>query len=170
MTLTVDDLAAHLELDATPTGPAGAEFARFLRAATQGVTRMTGMLDGVTATARVPAEWRERWLRLPYCRLASIDQVRDPSGAVVVPYRTDPLAGLVGLIVPAYGTWQVDCTGNPWPAELEVAALDWASHLYETQRIVAQAVPPSDDVGAPSFSLPNRVLELITPYRLDGVA
>jgi hypothetical protein len=169
MPLTTGDLAAHLELDAPPTGVAGVEFARFLTAAVQGVTKRTGWLDATQGTARVPTTWRERWLRLPFAHLASVDRVLDPSGAVVVPYLVDELAGLVEVTVPALGTWQVTCTGTPWPAELSVAALDWAGHLYETQRTTVSAVR-NDENPTPTFSVPNRVLELITPHLLPGMA
>jgi hypothetical protein len=46
--------------------------------------------------------------------------------------------------------------------------LEWASHLYETQREAARADP--DQQQSPSFALPNRVAELLAPYRMTGIA
>jgi hypothetical protein len=64
--------------------------------------------------------------------------------------------------------WSVVCTGKPWPAALATAALDWAAHLYDVQRVTTN--PADDDQPPPSFALPNRVEELLRPYRLAGVA
>jgi hypothetical protein len=165
--LTLGDLAAYLNRDTVPTGPDAVEVQRFLDAAVQGVTRRTGLLDGTTVTAAVTMGW-EVALLLPYRRLAAIGPVTDPYGNVVTPYHTDPLAGIVELIVPTLGVWTVQCTGSPWPAELSLAALEWASHLYQTQRAAMR--PTDDDTPLPSYAVPNRVAELLHPYRAPGIA
>lgn len=171
MPLTVDDFADHLNMDATPD-PGSRDYReldRALSAAIGEVIRMTGWVDDVPATALLSAFW-DRVLHVPYVRLTRIVAVRDPGGATVNPYRVDPLAGLVELAVPAApGVWAVDVIGSPWPDALTVAALDWAGHMYDTQRITTAAVSDADN-PAPSFALPNRVAELLTPYLLPGMS
>jgi hypothetical protein len=168
--LTIDDLAAHLNTSAAPASgtPERAEMQRALDTAVQGVTRRTGWIDGTAATAEVSLGW-ETVIRLPYARLASIGAVRDPAGIAVLPVRSDRLAGLVQVSAPSPGVWSVDCTGKPWPAELQSAALDWAAHVYEVQRLTLNPTT-EDDVALPSFALPNRVAEYLQPFLLPGVA
>jgi hypothetical protein len=168
------DLAAfadHLNMDAPPDEGSRdhTEMTRALDTAVGEVTRMTGWVDDAPATALITVWW-DRILHLPFARLSRIVAVRDVTGGTVIPYRVDPLAGLVELTVPAEpGVWQIDVVGSPWPAALTTAALDLAAHVYDTQRIAT--APVSDtDTPAPSFALPNRVLELITPYLLPGMA
>lgn len=171
MPLTLDDFADHLNMDATPT-PGSRDYReldRALSAAVGEVIRMTGWVDAVPATALLSAWW-DRVLHLPYVRLSAIVAIRDPGGAAVAPYRVDPLAGLIELAVPAEpGVWAVDVVGSPWPFALTIAALDWAGHLFDTQRITTAAVNDAD-TPPPSFALPNRVSELLTPYLLPGMS
>lgn len=168
MPITLDDLAAYLEMQATPTGPAGAILQRMLDAAVQGVTKRTGLLDATSATARVTLGW-EVMLLTPYRRLTSFGAVTDPYGVVTLPIRSDPFAGIIELPAPTLGTWSVVCTcTDPWPAELTSAALEWAGHLYQTQRMSQRSA--DDDTQPPSYAVPNRVAELIHPYRTPGIA
>jgi len=172
--LTVTDLANYLQAPVPAPGSQQAvEMQRALDTAVQEVTRATGMLDAVTVTALVALGRGDAALRLPYVRLASIGAVTDPGGVPVVPYNADPLTGVVDLLYVGWsltlGAWSVVCTGRPWPAALTSAALDWAGHLYDVQR--TRTVPVDDNTEpAPSFALPNRVEELLRPYRLAGVA
>jgi hypothetical protein len=174
--LTVADLADHINTTTPAAGSQGQrEMQRALDTAVQETTRRTGMLDGVTVTVAVTLDAGDRALRLPFVRLASIDAVVDPGGAAADVAGADPLAGVipVAYLVPAgsyglAGSWQVTCTGRPWPAALATSALDWAAHLYDVQRMTAR--PVDDDTPTPTFSLPNRVEELQRPYLLAGVA
>ncbi len=161
MPLTVEDLADHLNT----TAPAAntqqhREMTRALNTAVQETARRTGMLDATTVTVTVTDG------RLPYVRLASITAAVGAGGAVGDVTGADPLTGVLTGLAP--GTWQVTCTGKPWPAALEQSALDWAAHLYDVQR--ARVEPVDDDEPLPSFSLPNRVEELQRPYVLAGIA
>lgn len=174
MPLTLDDLADALNVDAAPdpaTRP-GREMRRALDTAVQEVTRATGILDAATVTARVSIDRRDNCVRLPYVRLAAVGAVTDPGGTVVAPWAVDALAGLVWVFPVGWytplGVWSVECTGNPWPAALTTAALEWAAHLYDTQR--TRTNPVDDDQPLASFALPNRVEELLRPYRLPGAA
>jgi hypothetical protein len=167
--LTVADVADHLN---APTPPESdrrrGEMQRALGTAVQELERMTGLLDGRTVTARVPAG-RTGVLQLPYVRLAAVGTVRNPYGDPVTPLLVDLDAGLVHVLVPTGGAWSVECTGTPWPSALESAALDWAAHIYETQRTTLN--PAADeDTALPSFALPNRVAQFAQPYLLPGMA
>jgi hypothetical protein len=170
--LTLVDLQQHLNMPALPPedDPRRGEMQRALDTATSEVTRMTGLLDATSATARIPTG-RGSVLSLPYVRLTSV-VVRDPGGAVTAPLFADLEAGVVdvGYAVLPGSSWSVDCTrDDPWPAALQTAALDWAAHVYDTQRTTLNPVA-DDDVALPSFALPNRVAEFLTPYRLPGIA
>lgn len=172
MPLTLVDLQQHLNMPDLPADgdPRRGELQRALDTATAEVTRMTGLLDATSATVRVPSG-RGRALSLPYVRLTSV-VVRDPGGWVTAPLFVDLEAGVVGVLSTGLpGTsWSVDCTRDePWPAALQTAALDWAAHVYDTQRTTLNPVA-DDDVALPSFALPNRVAEFLTPYRLPGIA
>jgi hypothetical protein len=169
--LTVDDFADHLNMDDPPAAGSTQrrEMQRALDAAVQEVTRATGMPDAQAVTVTVSASRGDRSLLLPYVRLASIGTVTGPDGFAVAPEAADVRAGIVELGAPTYGgTWSVVVTGTPWPAALVTAALDWATHLYDSQRTVTN--PVDDDEPTPTFALPNRVEELLRPYRLAGIA
>lgn len=172
MPLTVDDLAYHLNMPAPPAVGSRdrVELQRALDTAVQEVTRITGMPDATTTTVTVAAAPGDRVLLLPYVRVTSVGAVVDPGGVAVTPASVDARAGLVTLPTPSSGgTWTVQVTGGTWPAALNTAALDWATHMYDTQRTVTS--PVSDpDTPAPAFALPNRVEELLRPYRLAGIA
>ena len=123
--------------------------------------------------------WRYAGRRLPAVRDVSF--TIEPGERVLLlgasgAGKSTLLAGIVPLVylVPAgmYGlssSWSVVCTGKPWPAALATSALDWAAHLYDTQRARVRAVDDQDQ-PVPSFSLPNRVEELQRPYLLAGAA
>lgn len=165
MPLTVDDLAHHMQTD--PPGedtPERAEMQRALNTALEETTRRTGMLDGATVTVTVSADGGA--LSLPYVRLASIGAVADAGGLPALGAATDPLAGIVDGV--GSGSHTVTVTGKPWPSALVTAALDWAAHLYDTQRAVVE--PVDEDESPPTYALPNRVEELLRPYRLPGAA
>jgi hypothetical protein len=172
--LTVTDLANHLQAPPPTSGSQQqTEMQRALDTAVQEVTRATGMLDAVTVTVQVSLDRGDSSLRLPYVRLASVGAVTDPYGYAVAPLAADPLAGLVDVPASGWatitaGTWSVVVTGKPWPAALVTAALDWAGHLYDVQRVTTN--PADSDQPPPSFALPNRVEELLRPYRLAGAA
>lgn len=174
MPLTVDDLAGFLTGGADATAPAvgtqrRAEMQRALDTAVAEVTRMTGWLDAVTATATVSTDGRSPTLNLPYVRLASVGTITGPGG-VVTPGYVDPLAGVVEVSAYASrGVWSIVCTGTAWNATLQQAALELAAHLADAQRRAAQSAR-DDTVPAPSFALPNRVVELLTGYLLPGAA
>jgi len=161
--LTLDDVVHHLNMPATPPegDPRRRELERALATATQELTRMTGLIDGpASATARVTVTGRAA--RLPYVRLSAV------TGA---PGAVDLEAGLIDTAGLAPNTTlTVTCTrDDPWPSALESAALDWAAHVYETQRTTLNPAG-DDDAGLPSFALPNRVRQFAEPYLLPGAA
>ena len=167
--LTLADLGNHLNMPELPPedDPRRGELQRALDTATQELTRMTGRLDGTQDTVEV--ESGDGLLRLPRVALASVDAVRDPSGLLVAGMRVNLLAGLVWVPAPAAGAWQVTCTGKPWPSALQSAALDWAAHVYDTQRQSLNATTEDTD-PLPTYALPRRVGEFARPYLLPGIA
>jgi hypothetical protein len=167
--LTVADVAAHLNAPVPAEGDGRrVEMQRALDTAVQELERMTGRLQDRTATALVSSPG-STLVTLPYVQLTAVGPIRDPYGQTVDPVYTDLLAGVVVVSAPSFGTWRVDCTGGPWPAALESAALDWAAHVYDTQRTTLN--PTADeDTALPSFALPNRVAQFAAPYLLPGMA
>ncbi len=176
MALTVADLADHLNTTAPAGGSqAEREMTRALNTAVQETTRRTGMLPGTTVTVTVSPDPGDRALRLPYVRLQSIGTVTDPWGLAADITGADLLSGVIPLVygIPAGSlglpsSWTVQVTGKPWPAALETSALEWAAHLYDTQR--ARVDPVDSDEPTPSYAVPNRVDELQRPYLLAGIA
>lgn len=172
MPLTVDDLAHHLNAVEPPAEGSRdrVEMQRALDSAVQEVRRMTGRIDAQTITVRVSARRGDRALRLPCVDLAAVGSVADPTGYAVAPAHVDLLSGIVELDTPTTGgAYLISVTGEPWPSALETAALDWATHMYDTQRTVTSPVS-DDDQPSPTFALPNRVAELLSPYRLAAIA
>ena len=162
MPLTLQDLADHLNAPLPAEGDRRRrEMQRALDTAVHELTRMTGLLDGpATVTVTVAADGRA--LQLPYVRLTSV------AGA---PGPVDLLSGVVASAWAPHGTmWTITCTrADPWPSALESAALDWAAHIYDTQRRTLN--PTADeDTALPSFALPNRVAQFAQPYLLPGFA
>lgn len=172
MPLTIEDLQHHLNMPTLPPegDPRRREMQRALDTAVQELTRMTGRLGDRTVTVRVVG-YGGPLLSLPYVDLAAVGQVLAPGGQPAPVSRADLVAGLVWVSWPAEpgGTWSITCTGNDWPAALETAALDWAAHVYDTQRTTLNPTT-DDDVGLPSFALPNRVAQFARPYLLPGFA
>lgn len=174
MPLTIADVAGYMQAPVPADGSQQAvEMQLALDTAVQELTRATGILDAATVTVQVAIDRNDSSLRLPYVRLASIGTVTDPGGTVVVPYKVDALAGIVDLLYVGWSTtlgeWSVVCTGRAWPAALRTAALDWAAHLYDVQRTRTNPVDDNSE-PPPSYALPNRVEELLRPYRLAGAA
>jgi uncharacterized phiE125 gp8 family phage protein len=57
------------------------------------------------------------------------------------------------------------------PADLRQAVLELVRHLWATQRGTMNARRNGDDfVAGQGYTMPNRVLELISPYELPGLA
>jgi hypothetical protein len=165
VSLTVDDLAEHLNMPAARRpaegDPRRREMQRALDTATSELTRMTGLIDG-PASVPVRVTVTGRATRLPYVRLSAV------TGA---PGPVDLDAGLIDTAgVFGNTTVVVTCVRDePWPAALETAALDWAAHVYETQRTTLNPTT-DDDTALPSFALPNRVAQFAQPYLLPGIA
>jgi hypothetical protein len=170
--LTVEDLAHHLNADDPPPegDQARVEMQRALDTAVQETTRITGMPGDTPVTVEVSAARGDTALLLPYVRLTAVGPVVDPAGLPVTPRGVDRRAGVIELPGPSTGgTYTATVTGRRWPSALDTAALDWATHVYDTQRTVINPVS-GEDTPSPTFALPNRVEELLRPYRLPGIA
>lgn len=170
MPLTLDDLGETLNGPVPAVGTSRrAELQRALDAAVEEVTRMCGWPDATTVTVTVSASAGDAALLLPYVRLASVGAVTDAAGMAVIGTAADVRAGVVDLPGrSAGGAYTVQVTGRPWPAALAQAALEWAAHLYDPQSSIMG--DPDDAPAVSTYALPNRVEELLRPYRLPGIA
>ena len=163
---------AHLN-DAASAGAQDAELQRTLTAAENLVTARCGPLGSAAATLNVHASGTN--LVLPRTRLASVAAVRDPDGNVVElgPGAVNLLSGIIRLPYRRAGAWSVDITAAAdIPADLELAILIIAAHLWETQRVPG-ARRPGQQPEAPvpgGFAIPNRAKTLMAPYMLPVIA
>jgi hypothetical protein len=174
--LTIDDLAAHLNLpgNVAPADPVErGELQRHLDSALERVgSECDTAVDGVST---VPvSSGGSIALLLPVVRIDSVDAVVDPDGNPITPTRVDVLAGVVWVPVSRSGVWQVTVTATAARVSLELATLIIAGHLYETQRRTRpQARPgapgPQGPTGA-GYAIPHRAAELMAPHRLPGIA
>lgn len=178
MAVTINDLAAHLNLAAgPPADPVDrAEMQRMLDAALDRVRAECGTAAAGTSTVPVTSTGRSTVLLLPVVRLSAITAVLDPDGTPVTPVDVDALAGVVRVPAARSGVWRVTVTLDGLSASLELAALIVAGHLYETQRRTRPAGARPGAVAAPTgpgglgFAIPHRAAELMAPYRLPGIA
>lgn len=172
MPLTLDDVAAHLELkDNAPPAedtPERAELQRFFDAALDHVQLKCGAVVG-TKSVRVSSAGG-RQLVLPVVRLASVGAITDPNATAVIPESTDPLTGVITVPVGVPGVWTVAVTGDEdLPAGLELAVLEITKHLYGSQRVTVArpgARPTGGSSANPAYSIPNRAKDLMAPYLL----
>lgn len=177
MAVTIDDLAAHLNLpgNAAPADPVDrAEMQRMLDAALERVRAECGTAAAGASTVPVTSTGSSSLL-LPVVRVSGIAAVLDPDGNVVTPAHVDVLAGVIRVPVGRSGVWRVTVTFDDLPASLSLAALIIAKHLYETQRTTRPAVPRPGGPGASGptglgFAIPARAADLMAPFRIPGIA
>lgn len=167
MAVTEDDLAQYCNLSAVPpAGPKLVEFQRFLAAAKQHVSTVTGRIDG-TATLRVYSSGNGR-LHLPAVALDSVGTITSPTGVITLASLVDPLAGLVRVPSSEVGVWTVQVTGSAMPADLELAVLEIGRHLYNSQRTTLNTGQAAG-VTVPAYTIPNRAKDLMEPYLVPGI-
>lgn len=175
MAVTIDDLAAHLNLPAAPADPVErTELQRHLDSALERVRSECGAaVDGVS-TVPVSSSG-SAVLLLPVVRVDAVTAVLDPDGAPVTPTLVDTLAGIVWVPTSRAGVWRVTVTSAAARVSLELATLIIAAHLHETQRrsrpqTVRPGAPPPQGPGGLGFAIPARAAELMAPFRLPGIA
>jgi hypothetical protein len=150
----------------TGTSPDDAELQRTLDAAESHVTKRCGPL-GPTETT-VTAALSGDQLVLPATRLATVAAVRDPDGQLVTldTGATNLLSGIVRVPYRRPGFWSVDITsaqdmaGDARLADLRLATLIIAAHLWETQRVPGRAArpgfgQPADQPALRGFAIPE---------------
>lgn len=106
--------------------------------------------------------------------LASIDSITEDGDTLTADdWRAELSPGVVWRY-PIGAAWSMPTTvtytvqGIDTPA-LRQAVLELARHLWETQRGTMPMMPRDPDAFAPTgtaYSLPNRVMELLAPYRM----
>ena len=176
MTVTIEDLAEHMQTS-VPAEPAkAAEMQRMLDAALERVTAECGAVAGSSSTVPVVSTGGPVLL-LPVVRADAITAVLDPDGNPVTPVATDPFTGIVEVPTGRRGTWRITVDFGSMPASLELAALIIAAHLYGTQRVpgagrnTAGPMAAGQQAGAGAgYAIPNRADALMAPYRLPGIA
>jgi len=169
MIASVDDLKQHLNMRSSTDDE---ELQLILDAAERVVASIAGDWSSDTVTESVPVVGGTAILS------------RRPTGPVLsgglsVGGTVDASAGLVTDLGGLYGaasriTVTYPVGGENAPAEVILATLIIAAHLWETQRGAAPAGPlATDDLSvAPGlgFAVPNRAVELLAPYRRPAVA
>ncbi|MFB9378594.1 hypothetical protein ACFFKU_06875 [Kineococcus gynurae] len=149
-----------------------------LDAAELAVIARCGPVAAGEQVMRVRASGRN--LVVPATNLASVASILDPHGQAVPVdlQRSNLLAGVLTVPLRGDGWWTVTATveGSDTPADVKLATLVIASHLWETQR--GRGARPnlfngSEDpsAGTPrGFALPARALELLRPYEMPTIA
>lgn len=146
-----------------------AELQRTLDAAEAHVAHVCGSLAGDGTTLTVHQSGGH--LVLPAVRLTGITAVRDPDGNTVdlLPGSANLLSGIVRVPYRRRGTWAVDVTtSSEIPADLRLAVLIIAKHLWETQRVPGAG--RGQDPMPKGFAVPHRAAVLMGPYQLPVIA
>lgn len=129
----------------------------------------------VTETFARTRRTRQGWIYLSESPVVSIETV---AGVAPLPLNIDLASGAV-YVWAAYGPVTVTYYAG-WavvPADIQLALLVLVKHLWDTQRGQTSGGARQGLLGGPSdapspsgmgYSLPNRVLEMIQPYRHLG--
>jgi hypothetical protein len=150
------------------------ELQRTLDAAEQHVTKLCGSLTGGSTT--VAAYQSGDQLVLPAVRLTGTPVVVDPDGHTVAIADRDVnlLSGIVRVPYRRRGPWRVTvATSSEMPADVRLAVLIIAAHLWETQRVPGRSTSPGFGQAAAvptGFAIPNRAATLLAPYMLPVLA
>lgn len=168
---------ADLQSYLNRTVGADAELQTYLDAAITHVEARCGSLTAHTNVVSVKSAGGTT-LVLPETRVSNVTAVTDPGLQVVplVDVTVYSQAGLLGVPVGYAGTWTVAATyGVAVPADLRLAILIIAGHLWETQRVTTPGGPPGfapgeAPVGAsPGYAIPNRAADLMRPYIIPNI-
>ncbi len=172
------DAKAHLGITSTASDD---ELRRFLDAATDMCESYAGRsLRRRTVTAETHDGGSESVL-LCWTPVISVTSVTD-DGTAVADYVLESDSGVL---------WRDELTGTPWttgrrvvsvtyvagyaapPADVQQAVLEALRHLWTTQRGAMGGRNPfagDEYAQGTGWSLPRRVVELLEPYRMVGVA
>lgn len=173
--VTLAELKPHLTQGASTAHLDGqeAELQSILDAAEQHVERMVGPLTVTSVADEVHTGPGPLLLRrYPVVSVTSATS----GGAVVSDLDLDAGAGLLyGTFSWAHRSVKVSYTAgrSVVPADLKMAVLIIAAHLWQTQRVPGRSpgMAGSETDGAPrGFAIPNRAVELMAPYMLSGIA
>lgn len=172
--VALDDVKDHLQIK---TNAHDTELAFFIDAAEAAVSRHIGPLEPTVVTRRI--------LRRGPVTLLPDGNVIDVTGATYDDGRVIDLAdayidapsGLLNWLT--YGDGFITVTYrvgfDPLPADLRMAVLEFVRHMWKTQRgnanvggargdILGVNGEPTTAAGMSSYSLPNRVKELLAPF------
>lgn len=171
--LTLDEVTTHLNIT---TSGHDEELYGFIAAAEAAVAARVGPLEPQAVTSRIPG--RRQVLLLPSAPVLSLTSVATSDGAAV-DVTTLMLDSDAGTVEYADGTRftasRYDVTyvaGFDYlPDDLSLGIKELVRHLWSTQRGAA-ARPGSavQEPQGPGYLFPNRVLELLEPYRSPRVA
>lgn len=164
---TVDLAAVKRHLNITDTD-SDAELTDFLSAANTMLASIVGPLSGSGLTGRCVSDGSV--MPLPTMPVQSVDTMAaltDLDTALTpADYTLDKPAGVLYDVPP--GTYTVTYTGG-WvdlPDDLALAVKELVRHLWATQRGRPSGRQSNLDAApVDAFAIPNRVLELVAPYR-----
>jgi hypothetical protein len=173
--LAVEDMKDYLNI----TEPdSDAELQEFIDAAEAAIAHRVGPLEPTAVTSRVGGG--TAGLVLPRTPVASLTSIT-PIGEVALTigdFDADPLTGIVGYTDGGlrFGsrsyTVVYEAGWDPLPADLLLAVKELVRHLWATQRGSGTRRPGAGAAEVPLAprEWPNRVLQLIAPYVLPGIA
>lgn len=171
--LTIDDAKAHLNITGSSTD---VELQAMIDAAEAAIVKRVGPLVSTTVTARVYSNGYGA-LMLPTLPVLSLTSVT-PVNGTALSLSDLYLDTTNGLVTDANGCsllrgWYtvVYAAGrSSVPADLLLAVKELVRHLWTSQRGSGAARPGAATMpdGA-SYSLPNRVLELLAPHTSLGI-
>ncbi|MEU8316700.1 MULTISPECIES: head-tail connector protein [Actinomycetes] len=173
--LTLAEAKAQLDIVTTTDD---AELQAYIDALDSVIERYTGPVLTRTTTDRIEGSGRMLCLRsTPVVALTSVTRLV-PSGPAldVGSLLLDPSTGLVRRRSGSWsGLWEVVYTagrGATVPPTINLAARILLQHLWRTQRGAARGGGGSDDYAVTEpimglgYAVPNRVLELLEPFRV----
>lgn len=118
-------------------------------------------------------------LILPISNLTAVVSVTDPDGLAVTVLARDVnlSAGIIAVPYRKSGSWTVTVNvDTAVPADVRLAVLLIAGHLWETQRgtspsaLALQGAEPEVFPAGQGYAIPNRAQALLEPYRMPAVA
>lgn len=166
--LTLPDAKAYLNITGTTSD---GELQTFVDTAEARLSQEIGPLSAVTVTKRVASA--QNFLLLPVAPAKSLTTINDVRASELVDLSLVTLDGDAGIVYytdgstlfrsPAYDvTYEAGWTTVP--EDVMFAIKELVRHLWETQRGPNLRREP-DGPPAMGYALPNRVLEMIAPYR-----
>lgn len=166
--ITLDEASAYLRVQLTSASIDVDVLQGVIDAAEEVVTSIVGPLASSPAVAVVQGG---PVLVLPSWPVASVVSITDASGRVLADGFSVTRSGVVTAATIPPGVYAVSYAAGwaPLPASIRSAVLEMVRHLWQPQRGSTTRGP--DPAGQPpGYLIPNRVRELLDPYRMVSIA